>query len=78
MKPVVDRLEQRYTGQITFYIYAEADKNADAGEFASRQGVRAVPTTVLVNEKGEEITRWVGSTAEDVISKEMDRLLTAK
>jgi thioredoxin-like negative regulator of GroEL len=78
MKPVVDRLEQRYTGQITFYVYAEADKNAEQGKFASRQGVRAVPTTVLVSEEGIEIARWVGSTPDETIASEVEKLFSAK
>lgn len=76
MKPVVDRLEQRYAGQVTFYVYAEADKNKDAGEFASRQRIKAVPTIVLVSEKGVELTRWVGTTTEDGIAQELDDALT--
>lgn len=78
MRPVVDRLEQRYTGQITFYVYSEADKNASHSEFATRQRVRAVPTTVLVSEKGVELTRWVGSAPEDEIVKALDAALATE
>lgn len=75
MKPVVDRLEQRYTGQVTFYIYAEADKNQEAGEFASKQGVKAVPTMVVVSDRGRELERWVGTTPEPEIAASLDDAL---
>lgn len=77
MKPVVDRLEQRYEGQMSLYLYREADKDAAAGEFASKQKVEVVPTTVLVSAEGKELKRWVGAYTDTEIGDGIEAALAS-
>lgn len=78
MKPVVDGLQQQYAGKVDFVVYADLDSDAAAGAFASRQGVSAVPTTMLVAPDGTELRRWVGSQPAEALSAAMDQALAAR
>jgi thioredoxin-like negative regulator of GroEL len=72
MKPVVDRLQARYQGSADLYIYAEADKDPQAGAFASTHGINGVPTTVIVNPQGREVRRFVGPASETDVAQALD------
>jgi len=75
MKPVVDGLETQYGDRIEFKVYAEADKDAAASEFAEDKDVRYVPTMMLVSPEGREMNRWVGEQAEPSLSAAFDAAL---
>lgn len=64
MKPVVDGLRRAYEGRIDFMVYADLDSRPDASDYARKQGVDGVPTSMLVAADGTELQRWVGSVSE--------------
>ncbi len=64
MEPVVDRLAGEYGGRIEFMVYKDVNARADISKYAQRQGVRAVPTMVLVSGSGVELQRFVGGKSE--------------
>ena len=47
---------------IDYYTLIDCDKNED---LPSKYSVRNIPTTILINKKGEVIKRWVGYEDED-------------
>ncbi len=75
MKPVVDRLENRYADKVDLFIYAEADKDRQAAVFAGEHRVQGVPTTVVVGPDGRELKRFVGATSEERIAEALDAAL---
>lgn len=77
MKPVVDGLQKQYSGRVDFVVYADLNADAEAGAFASRQGVSAVPTTMLVAPDGSELHRWVGAKAPFELQRVIDSALQA-
>ena len=52
IEPTIDALEERYAGCVTV-------RRLNL-QWARSSGVRATPTILLVDSKGEEIARWVG------------------
>ena len=73
MKPVVDRLATNYKGKVDLYIYAEADKDYNAAQFATAQRINGVPTIVVVGPDGREIERFVGTTPENTVARALDK-----
>ncbi len=73
MKPVVDRLEQEYSGAIDFYVYPDVNADAEVGQLADAHGISAVPTMVLVAKDGTEIDRIVGSLSESDFRARLDQ-----
>jgi thioredoxin-like negative regulator of GroEL len=47
----------------------DVEKNSD---LASKRGVRSLPTTILFNETGEEVKRFVGSANKKELQKYLD------
>jgi thioredoxin-like negative regulator of GroEL len=72
VKPVVDRLEPEYSGRITFIKHDEVWSNRESAAFASENGIRAVPTMVLVSPDGREIERILGGADEARIRGMLD------
>lgn len=72
MKPVVDRLRERFGEQIDFTVYAEVNDDAEAGRFADSHGVTGIPAMMLVSSDGTELQRWLGSRPEDVLAEAME------
>ncbi len=73
MKPVVDRLQARYSGKVDLYLYAEADKNQEAQGFAMEHGITSVPTLVVVDAAGTEIERFSGTTPERTVANALEK-----
>jgi thioredoxin-like negative regulator of GroEL len=59
---VVDRLEPEYNGTVDFVVYGEVNSDSAAGQFASKHGVSAIPTMVVVDANGNELDRLIGGT----------------
>jgi thioredoxin-like negative regulator of GroEL len=68
MRPVVNGLQDDYTGRIEFQVFAQLDKEAAGNDLATQHGVSAVPTMMLVAPDGKEIRRWVGTQPRETIS----------
>ncbi len=70
MAPVFDKLGQEYKGSIKF-VKVNVDEEADlAGKF----GVMGIPTLVLTN-KGKEISRVVGFAPESALKQKINEAL---
>jgi thioredoxin-like negative regulator of GroEL len=70
LKPVVDRLEEQYNGQLDVVrvdIQSSAGR-AIAGEF----GVLVTPTFMFFDAQGQEIQRMVGSLNEELIKRTLE------
>jgi protein-disulfide isomerase len=74
MKPVVDRLQQRYVGRIEFKRLA-TDKGDPATErMATSFGVQYVPTFVMLNRDGSRSDVTVGETTEQSLDAKIAQL----
>lgn len=58
-----------------FYVYREVNSNPEAGEYAAKKGVAAIPTTVLVSSDGTEQQRIIGSVPESEFRAAIERVL---
>jgi thioredoxin 1 len=70
LKPVVDRLEEQYSGHLDVVrvdIQSSAGR-AIAGEF----GVLVTPTFLFFDAQGKEIQRMVGSLDEELIERTLE------
>lgn len=70
LKPTIDRLEERYRGQVTV-LTLDADSNL---ETVTRFGVRSLPT-VLVFDRGIVVDRQVGAQSFPTYATLLDRHL---
>lgn len=73
MKPVVNRLKQRYDGKVEFRLY-NVETDSKGVELANAYGVTGVPTFILVNSDGVSAGQIVGSTSEDQLAKAVEAL----
>jgi thioredoxin 1 len=74
MKPVVDRLKQRYQGKAEIKVI-KLDGSDPAGEaLASQFGVQYVPTFVFLDSDGTKRDTVVGSVAEQALADKIDAL----
>lgn len=72
MKPVVDRLEQRYGIKVEF---RRLNANAPSTQqLANSFGVRYVPTFVLVGKDGSRVDQVVGEASEQDLARKLDAL----
>jgi thioredoxin-like negative regulator of GroEL len=72
MKPVVDRLKQRYEGKVEF---RRLDANAQSTQsLADAYGVQYVPTFVLLGSDGQRVDEVVGEIAEQDLARKLDTL----
>ncbi len=76
MKPVVDGLRSTYRDKIDFMVYANLDGDRAASDFARRQRVTAVPTSMLVAPDGTELRRWVGAVSNEELGTAFERALS--
>jgi thioredoxin-like negative regulator of GroEL len=72
MKPVVDRLSREYAGKVDFVVYGDVNADQAVSRFSSTQGVRVVPTMVLVDSQGREAKRILGSVPEAELRQALD------
>jgi hypothetical protein len=72
MEPVVDGLQQEFVGRMEFRIHKNVNDDAVGSKLASKHGVSAVPTMMLVSPSGTEIERWVGATSADELRRAFD------
>ena len=72
MKPVVDRLMQRYAGKVEL---RRMDANAAATQqLADAYGVQYVPTFVFVDKSGARVDQVVGEIGEQDLATRLDSL----
>lgn len=75
MKPVVDGLQAANAGRIDFKVYADINSDDEGEELAVGNGVRAVPTMVLVGADGKELQRWTGVQPAAALQAAFDEAL---
>jgi thioredoxin-like negative regulator of GroEL len=73
MKPLVERLEQTYTGKVEFRrLNVESDQAAI--DLANKMGVQYVPTFVFVNSNGVIAKNVVGGMTEQNMAAAVESL----
>ena len=70
VSPIVDRLSERYKGQVAFGKL----NSDDNGEKAGALGIMSIPT-LLFYKQGKLVDRIVGAYPEEVIDEHVRRLL---
>jgi thioredoxin 1 len=70
MAPILKDLKQVYHGRADI-IFIDVAKNRQA---AQKYGIRAIPTQIFFNEKGEEVSRHIGFMDRDTIIKTLSGL----
>jgi thioredoxin 1 len=72
MQPVMKAIEEKYGEQVKVIFY---DVWTDAGKpYASKYGIKLIPTQIFLDDKGKEFFRHEGFYPE----KEIDKLLQGK
>ena len=74
MAPILVRLEKAYKGKADI-VFIDVWENR---EQAPRFKIRAIPTQIFFNEKGEEVYRHVGFLDEKSIVEQMTKMGVAK
>ena len=70
MAPILQKLEKRYAGKAAIvFLDVWVDPKP-----AERFGIRAIPTQVFFNKKGEEVYRHEGFMSEDAIVAALQKL----
>jgi thioredoxin 1 len=72
MKPVMKAIEEKYGTQVKIIFYDVW--KPDQKQYAQQYGIRAIPTQVFLDEKGNEFFRHMGFYDE----KSIDKLLQGK
>lgn len=72
MQPVMKSIEKKYGSQIKVVFHDVWKK--DQKQYASKYGIKLIPTQVFLDENGKEIMRHEGFYAE----KEIDKFLQSK
>jgi thioredoxin 1 len=70
MAPILKDLKQAYDGRADI-IFIDVWKNRQE---AQKYGIRAIPTQIFFNEKGEEVFRHTGFMDRNTIVKHLSRL----
>lgn len=70
MAPILQKMEQKYQGRAAV-IYVDVYKNKDA---ARRFGIRAIPTQIFFDEKGQEVYRHEGFMGEADIERQFQKM----
>ncbi len=70
MKPVMEKVEKKYRGKAAV-VFIDVWKNKAP---AKRFGVRAIPTQIFFDEKGEEVYRHQGFMSEEDIDKVFQKM----
>lgn len=75
MKPIVNELEKKHSGTITFELYDLTQAKND--EIATKYKVYLTPTFVIADQDGKEIDRLIGevpkATLEKFITKNIEK-----
>jgi cytochrome c-type biogenesis protein len=74
MKPVVDRLRERYKGRVEFRLLDTDAQDAASQRLADSFGVQYVPTFVMLNKDGSRSDLLVGEVSEGTLAAKIDRL----
>lgn len=70
VSPIIDELASDYDGRVNF-----AKVNVDkAQDIASKYGIMSIPTVILFN-KGEEVTKHIGAASKDNFRSMIDKAL---
>ena len=70
MAPIMAKLEKAYEGKAAIVFIDVWKHNEQAGRF----GIRAIPTQIFYNEKGEEVYRHVGFLGEKAIVNQLKKM----
>ncbi|MFO7931748.1 MAG: thioredoxin family protein [Desulfosalsimonas sp.] len=70
MAPILEELKEAYEGQAEI-IFIDVWKNR---EVAKEYGIRAIPTQIFFNEKGEEVKRHTGFMGKETIIQNLSEL----
>jgi thioredoxin 1 len=70
MAPVLEKMEREYRGKAAI-VFIDVWEHR---EQAARFGIRAIPTQVFYDEKGEEIYRHVGFMSETAIVEQLQKM----
>lgn len=70
MAPILEELKDNYEGRAEI-IFIDVWKNR---EVAKEYGIRAIPTQIFFNEKGEEVKRHTGFMDKETIIKNLSEL----
>lgn len=71
MAPILEKLEKEYKGRADI-VFIDVWENPDEQK---KYGIRAIPTQIFYNKKGEEIGRHQGFLDEKSIRSTLDTLL---
>ena len=71
MAPILEKLEAEYRGKADV-VFIDVWQNPDEGK---KYGIRAIPTQIFYNKKGEEVGRHQGFLDEKSIRAALDELL---
>lgn len=74
MEPIMDEIEVDYFQKI-HVLSVDVDNNA---KITNRYNVRNIPTTILINAKGEQVDRIVGAVPKEQITDKIDAFLNAE
>lgn len=70
MAPILEELKKAYEGRAEI-IFIDVWKNRDQAE---KYGIRAIPTQIFFNEKGEEVRRHTGFMDKKTIVRNLSDL----
>lgn len=71
MAPILEKLEKEYQGKADV-VFIDVWQNSDEGK---KYGIKAIPTQIFYNKKGEEVGRHEGFLDEKSIRDALDKLL---
>lgn len=71
MAPILEKMEKEYRGKADV-VFIDVWQNPDEGK---KYGIRAIPTQIFYNKKGEEVGRHEGFLDEKSIRGALDQLL---
>lgn len=71
MAPILEKLEAEYRGKADV-VFIDVWQNPDEGK---KYGIRAIPTQIFYNKKGEEVGRHEGFLEEKSIRDTLEKLL---
>lgn len=70
MAPIMEKMERVYKDKAAI-VFIDVWKHHDQFK---RFGIRAIPTQIFYNEKGEEVYRHVGFMSEEAIVKQLKKM----
>ena len=70
MAPIMEKMERVYKDKAAI-VFIDVWKHHDQ---LKRFGIRAIPTQIFYNEKGEEVYRHVGFMSEEAIVKQLKKM----